>query len=160
MPTSRTCRDTILDSLAKGTVDSIYADWESRESKLSATEFDFDYALALAQAQAKRIRELPPRRELDTPLREPYGEAIDLVEDPVDLGFDTKDHPEIKKVSRLGRASDIASDGPLDVSPVGSSQSPNVCSPKQGLADLEANHGLGQERQASPRGPVEVEDEK
>ncbi|EMT70534.1 hypothetical protein NOF04DRAFT_5704 [Fusarium oxysporum II5] len=92
IPTYWSCRDTILDSLDKETVDSIYADWENRESKLSTTEFDFDYELintrayrrALAQAQAKRSRELP-RRELDTPAREPNAGIIEPVEDLIDL---------------------------------------------------------------------------
>ena len=92
IPTYWSCRDTILDSLDKETVDSIYADWENRESKLSTTEFDFDYELintrayrrALAQAQAKRSRELP-RRELDTPTREPNAGIIEPVEDLIDL---------------------------------------------------------------------------
>ncbi|KAI7772146.1 hypothetical protein LZL87_009309 [Fusarium oxysporum] len=93
IPTYWSCRDTILDSLDKETVGSIYADWENRESKLSTTEFDFDYELintrayrrALAQAQAKRSRELPPRRELDTPAQEPNGGIIEPVEDLIDL---------------------------------------------------------------------------
>ncbi|KAM0425992.1 hypothetical protein ACHAPT_008621 [Fusarium lateritium] len=58
VPTYWSCRDTILDSLDKETVNSIYGDQESR---LSTTEFDFDYELintqtyrrALAEAQAK-----------------------------------------------------------------------------------------------------------
>src|SRR6478609_2557732 len=73
IPTYWSCRDTILDSLDKETVDSIYADWENRESKLSTTEFDFDYELintrayrrALTQAQTRKPRQLQPRREPD-----------------------------------------------------------------------------------------------
>ncbi|KAF5567767.1 hypothetical protein FNAPI_528 [Fusarium napiforme] len=42
MPTYWTCRETILDSLDKEAVDSIYTDWKNRESNLSTTEFDFD----------------------------------------------------------------------------------------------------------------------
>ncbi|EWY91943.1 hypothetical protein FOYG_08868 [Fusarium oxysporum NRRL 32931] len=93
IPTYWSCRDTILDSLDKETVDSIYADWENRESRLSTTEFDFDYELintrayrrALAQAQAKRGRELPPRRRIDTFAREPNGGIVEPVEDLIDL---------------------------------------------------------------------------
>ncbi|KAH7244425.1 uncharacterized protein BKA55DRAFT_647451 [Fusarium redolens] len=93
IPTYWSCRDTILDSLDKETVDSIYADWENQESKLSTTEFDFDYEFfntrayrrALAQAQAKRSRQLPPRKELDTPARESNGGIMEPVEDLIDL---------------------------------------------------------------------------
>ncbi|RYC97063.1 hypothetical protein BFJ63_vAg227 [Fusarium oxysporum f. sp. narcissi] len=70
IPTYWSCRDTILDSLDKETVDSIYADWENRESKLT---------------QAKRGRELPPRRRIDTSAREPNGGIVEPVEDLIDL---------------------------------------------------------------------------
>ncbi|KAF4427415.1 hypothetical protein FACUT_9646 [Fusarium acutatum] len=75
--------------LIEETVDSIYAEWENRGSKLSTTEFDFDYELintrayrrALAQAQAKRKRELP-RRELGTTGRKTNTR---IMEDLIDL---------------------------------------------------------------------------
>ncbi|KAG5793748.1 hypothetical protein H9Q69_007212 [Fusarium xylarioides] len=95
MPTYWTCRDTILDSLDKETVDSIYADWDNLESKLSTTEFDFDYELintrayhrALSQAQAKRKPELPSR-DLGTPGQEPKAGIIEPVEDLIDLSYE------------------------------------------------------------------------
>ncbi|KAF4955592.1 hypothetical protein FGADI_4427 [Fusarium gaditjirri] len=107
IPTYWSCRDTILDSLDKETVESIYADWDNRESKLSATEFDFDYELintrtyrqALAQAQAKSDRELPPRKKLDNPARELNGETIEPVEDLIDLSCE----PSRETVSVLPR---------------------------------------------------------
>ncbi|CVL02049.1 uncharacterized protein FMAN_08170 [Fusarium mangiferae] len=91
IPTYWTCRGTILESLDEETVDSIYGDWENRESKLSTTEFDFDYELintrayrrALAQAQAKRCRELPPWKESNIPAKRSKGGTI--VEDLLDL---------------------------------------------------------------------------
>ncbi|KAF5548788.1 hypothetical protein FPHYL_9848 [Fusarium phyllophilum] len=95
MPTYWTCRDTILDSLDKETVDGIYADWDNGESKLSTTEFDFDYELintrahrrALSQAQAKRKPELPSR-DLGTPGQEPKAGIIEPVEDLIDLSYE------------------------------------------------------------------------
>ncbi|KAJ4251439.1 hypothetical protein NW762_011422 [Fusarium torreyae] len=97
IPTYWSCRDTILDSLDKRTVDSIYADWETRESKLSTTEFDFDYELintrayrrALAQAQAKSNRHLPPRKVLDTPARKSNGGIMEPIEDLIDLSCES-----------------------------------------------------------------------
>ncbi|PNP61096.1 hypothetical protein FNYG_14184 [Fusarium nygamai] len=313
LPTYWTCRDnTILDSLDKETVDSIYAEWENRESKLSTTEFDFDYELintrtyrrALAQAQTRSKRQLP-HRELDSPGREPNSGIIEPIEDLIDLSYepsqqgasmsphmpymsymdltglrvmprtadegadssesldscqtaepadtgesdlspdsrdkelqdraprirrwpqtttkdavtrvkqdksqqgaalkgctpvttdtfrtkatksltalivdyfegrkgeslhiggrptvvvcstskrevvDIKDHPEVKEASRVDRTTNIASDELLDDSPMGSSQSPNISNLQQSLADLEAKHGHGRRRQASPRG--------
>ncbi|RFN50819.1 hypothetical protein FIE12Z_4895 [Fusarium flagelliforme] len=93
IPTYWSCRDTILDSLDKETVDSIYADWENRDSLLSTTEFDFDYELintrayrrALTQAQTRKPRQLPPRRESDHSTLLLNNKTMEPVEDLIDL---------------------------------------------------------------------------
>ncbi|CAG7561080.1 unnamed protein product [Fusarium equiseti] len=64
MPTYWSCRDTILDSLDRATAESIYADMESRDSRISTTEFDFDFEIlntrtyrrALTQPRSKHHR--------------------------------------------------------------------------------------------------------
>ncbi|OBS26178.1 hypothetical protein FPOA_00120 [Fusarium poae] len=93
IPTYWSCRDTILDSLDKETVDSIYADSDNRESKLSTTEFDIDYELintrvyrrALAKAQRQRSR---PRRDLDHPALDLNDGNMEPVEDLIDLSWE------------------------------------------------------------------------
>ncbi|KAF5589777.1 hypothetical protein FPANT_6223 [Fusarium pseudoanthophilum] len=91
-----TCRDTILDSLDKETANDMYVEWENRDSKMSATEFDFDYELintrayrrALAQAQTRSKRELPHRDLDDSPGREPDAGIIEPVDDLIDLSYE------------------------------------------------------------------------
>ncbi|KAG8674158.1 hypothetical protein FPOAC1_000121 [Fusarium poae] len=93
IPTYWSCRDTILDSLDKETVDSVYADSDNRESKLSTTEFDIDYELintrvyrrALAKAQRQRSR---PRTDLDHPALDLNDGNMEPVEDLIDLSWE------------------------------------------------------------------------
>ncbi|KAF4998945.1 hypothetical protein FDECE_11659 [Fusarium decemcellulare] len=109
VPAYWSCRETILDSLDKETVDSIYGD---RESRLSTTEFDFDYELintqtyrrALAKAQSKKRsnRRKPSQKEPspslqigmqcqpDTLTRIAEEESQQPVEDLIDLSWDPK----------------------------------------------------------------------
>lgn len=73
---------------------------------------------------------------------------------------DTMDHTEVTEASRIDRASDIVSDEPLDISPMGSSQAPSIgdSSLPKSMADLGVKHGHGR-RRASPRGFAEISDE-
>lgn len=70
-------------------------------------------------------------------------------------------HPAVAEASRIVLASDMVSDEPLDGSPIGSSQAPNIgeFGLQKGLADLEAKHGHAQRRRASPQGSAEISDE-
>ncbi|KAF5684297.1 hypothetical protein FDENT_6802 [Fusarium denticulatum] len=77
MPTYWTCRETILDSLDKETVDSIYTDWENPESKLSTTEFDFDWELINTRVYRRALAQVTEASRVDWASDEGLDEPLD-----------------------------------------------------------------------------------
>ena len=107
MPTYWSCRNTILDSLDRATTESIYADMESRESRISTTEFDFDFEIintrtyrrALTQSRSKHHRK-GSRYSQDTVA--PYRVMGNQDEDLIDLRsqLDTQSRASLQRLPK------------------------------------------------------------